>query len=768
MDSNQLIHDESINLRQIFKKSISHWPWFVLSIFIAVLFAFLYSKTSVNEYESYATILIKKDNDQSALRDFLFSQGTKPNVANEIGIINSIETKKNALNYLNTGVSFYHVSNFKTLDLYSNPPFKLLIDSIHLQPINCLFNIEKLDNNRINVKCESEGTLLYNISSGHKELRQEFLIDTVIKEGEWLITDCIAIKIDSVAGDVSDNLAFSLNSIGQQISFYQTLKVEVDKESSLVGLKIVSGDPLRSQELLNALIKAYLERDIQKKLEQRSEQISFIDQLIGEMSDSLSYYENQLAVFQKENLSIGIDAKSTDLYAKYSQLQSKLTRLSLQQRYYQYVEELLEKDKTLGDLISPTTLGIDEPIITDLVTQLIELYNQKSEVSFNTRKDNPYVGVINEKILNLKNSLITNIRSNLEALELAEDEHEKQLATLENKLSGLPLKSKQLNSYERKFGVIDELYTYLLKKRSEARIEKSATRPINEVIQWAGPLTTIEKGGNLIQIVLIAFILGILVPFSIIQLKSLYLNKLEDESQITKITDIPVLGQVLHLRNSSKDVFSDPLSVGAESFRSIRTNLRFFHNNNGSKVYLITSSRQGEGKSFVSHNLARAFEYNKQKTILLHFDLRKSADASTGLSTYLSNQCSLDEILVKHNDRFDEILSGPTPPNASELINSQKVGELINSLRDKYDSIIIDSPPLIPISDAIALGVYSDIQLFLARMNYTSIELLRKVFEKPSFRSFKKPLLLLNDIKAKNSYYGYYNKQNSRKKLSNS
>ena len=344
-------------------------------------------------------------------------------------------------------------------------------------------------------------------------------------------------------------------------------------------------------------------------------------------------------------------------------------------------------------------------------------------------------------------------------MQLSRDEHEQQLAALEKKLSGLPLKSKQINSFERKFNVIDDLYTFLLKKRSEARIEKSATRPINEVVQWAGALTTTAKGRNTVQILIIAFILGLLIPFAVIQLKSAYLNKLEDESQITRLTNAPVLGQVLHLKTKSKDVFSTPLSVGAEAFRSIRTNLKFFHDNKGSKVYLITSSRQGEGKSFVSHNLARAFEYNNQKTILLHFDLRKNAESTSGLSTFLSNQNTIDDILVKHQDRFDEILPGPTPPNASELINSEKVSELITWLKSKYDAIIIDSPPLIPISDAVALGVYSDIQMFLARMNFTSIELLKMVIDKPSFKSFKKPLILVNDIKTRSSYYGYYYKQ---------
>ena len=758
MNDNQLIQEESINVKQILKKVFSNWPWLLISVVIALIVGFLWSKTMVQTYESYATLLINKDDKDNALSDFLFSQGAKPNVSNEVGILKSIDTKKNALRYLQTGISYYHISNFKSTDLYSNPPFKLLIDSLHVQPLGVLISVNKAGENKVHINCEADKVFFSALKKSDKSYVAALEMDTTVNCGEWLITENVAFKIDSLQQIDDNSYAFSMNSIATQVGFFESLEIEMDKESSLVSLRLKSGDPQKSQDLLNALIKAYLNRDILKKLEERTVQIDFIDQLIGEIADSLSYYENQLADFQTENLSIGIDAKSSDLYGKYSELQSKLSQLSLQQRYYRYVEKLLQEDKTLGDLISPTTLGINEPIITDLVSQLIELYNQKSEITFNTRKDNPYVGVIDEKILNLKESLIKNIQNNLEALELARDEHEQQLAALEKKLSGLPIKSKQLNAYERKFTVIDELYTFLLKKRSEARIEKAATRPVNEVIQWATNLTTMAGGRNTIQILIIAFILGLLIPIGFIQLKSSFLNKLEDETQIAKITDIPIVGQILHVKGKNKDVFIDPGSTESESFRSIRTNLRFFHDNNGSKVFLVTSSKQGEGKSFVSNNIARAFEFNKQKTILLHFDLRKNTNTNGGLSSFLSNQCSLEDVLVKNQDTYDEILSGPMPPNASELMNSVKVKELFETLRNKYDVIVVDSPPLVPISDAVVLAMHSDIQLFITRINYTSLDLLKQIINKPSFKSFTKPLFLINDISANNSYYSYYYK----------
>ncbi len=318
--------------------------------------------------------------------------------------------------------------------------------------------------------------------------------------------------------------------------------------------------------------------------------------------------------------------------------------------------------------------------------------------------------------------------------------------------------NKQLNAYERKFQIIDNLYTFLLKKRSEMRIEKSAIQPKNEVIQNATELTTNIIGRSPVQIILIAIILALVIPFGVIQLKSILFNRIEDETQIQRYSTISTIGHILRTAKNKDNVFAEPVSSCAEAFRTIRTNIHFFSTDEEAKIFLVTSTKQGEGKSFIARNLAKAFAYDNQKTILLNFDLRKPSSNDHGISTYLIDKAKIKDIIRK-DDETDIIHSGPQPPNAGELINNYRTGELFQYLKKNYDKIVIDSPPLVPISDASILSHYSDIQLFVIRLNYTPYELFKQTIKKPIFQNFTKPLYIINDIKPQNLYYSAYNYQ---------
>ncbi len=753
------LESENIDLRQVFRKTLPYWPWFVLALGIALVSAFFLIKSTPEKYISHATVLINKKGGNPSLDNLLLGKHAQTNMANEAGIIQSINLKKEALRYSNTGISYYVKNRYKTTAIYGEPPIKILFDSLHKQPVDVPIFIEPLPGKKIKISGSKEPALFYALNYPGNNTIEPFEIDTIIDYNDWIITRQLAFKVDSINFSTNENAyCFQVNSLQKQVSFYSELEVNIDKESTLMHLSLTSDHPEKAIDLLNGLIYAYQKSQVHKLLNEKAESIKFIDHLLVEVSDTLSTYENELTSFQTQNLAIGIDAKSQDLYNKYSSIKTELSKISLQQRYYKHVQELLKKEKKITDLISPSALGINEPIINDLVMQLVELYNQKTEAGFNTRKDNPMTSVIAGKIENLKASLELNIQNNLAALQLSKEEHKEQLKSIEGQLSKLPLTNKQLNAYERKFEIIDNLYTFLLKKRSEMRIEKSAIQPKNEVIQKAIELTTEKVGRSSVQILLIAIILALIIPFGIIQLKSILFNRIEDESQVQRYSNISIIGHVLRTAANKDNVFANPVSSAAEAFRTIRTNIHFYGPEDQTKIFLVTSTKQGEGKSFIAKNLAKAFACDNQKTILLNFDLRKPSSRSHGISTYLINKAEIKEIIQK-NDDIDLIHSGPQPPNAAEIINNYRTGELFKYLKKKYDKIIIDSPPLVPISDASILSHYSDIQLFVIRLNYTPFDLFKQTIKKPIFRNFNKPLYIMNDIKPRNMYYSAYNYQ---------
>ncbi|MFO7863332.1 MAG: polysaccharide biosynthesis tyrosine autokinase [Salinivirgaceae bacterium] len=757
-ENDGLVSDEVINIRQIIRKIIPYWPWFVASVAVSLIAAFLWIQTCSPSYVAHATLLVKSDERAMNLSNVFMNQSAKTNIANEAGIIQAIRTKQYALKFVNTGVSYFTKDRYKTIEQYSNPPFRVFIDSGHVQPLNISIEFEKTESQKFHIQIDEEKASFGKPDQLSADYIKPIQLDTVIDAGEWLTTADFSFRIQENRSSSSEmEHYFMINSVARQIGFFANLKTNSDKESALLTLSLETPDPKKSADLLNALIHAYQRLETSKKIDERGQTIDFIDQLLVEVSDTLELYEEQLTQFQIDNLTIGIAPKSTLLYNKYSDLQNKLSRLSLQQRYYKHVAKLLQTEEKIADLISPGALGINEPVVTDLVAQMIDLYAQKSEISYNTRKDNPYTNVLDEKISQLKNSLITNINNNLDALALSRKEYEEQFAQIEQELSELPLTNKHLNNYERRFNVIDDLYTFLLKRRSEARIERAGTRPVNDVIQFAGPLTTTINQTNSIQIFIIALLLGLILPFVFIQGKSFLNNAIEDEDQVRRFTSMPLLGHIIRVKKNNKEVFDDPASPEAECFRTIRANTGFFFPPDQIKRILVTSSQKGDGKSFVAYNLASSFAFNGQKTIYIDFDLRKSNNPSAGLSNYLIGEVALTQIIMPVANNLDQISSGPLPPNPGELVGKVKTRELFRDLEQKYDVIIVDTPPLMPVFDAALLAEFTNLQIILVRLNHTSVDVFKQTLDKTAVANMSNATLLVNDIQKTNQYYYSYN-----------
>jgi tyrosine-protein kinase Etk/Wzc len=259
-------------------------------------------------------------------------------------------------------------------------------------------------------------------------------------------------------------------------------------------------------------------------------------------------------------------------------------------------------------------------------------------------------------------------------------------------------------------------------------------------------------------------LLGIFIPAGIIYLKDMFSNKVIDKNDIQKITDFSFIGHIIHDNHKSNTVVNEfPNSLVAESFRSLRTNFQFISNKEKKNIILITSIITGEGKSYTSLNLATVFAQNQKKVILVDFDLRKSkikdylnVRTDNGLSKYLSNNSSIEDVIQKSEiENVDIITAGIIPPNPTELISSTKTAELFAILRKKYDYILIDSPPVGIVSDALLLFKYSDINLFILRYNFTPKNLLASIMDDLDKRKVENISLLLNDIKVSKSGYGY-------------
>src|SRR5690606_2467454 len=329
----------------------------------------------------------------------------------------------------------------------------------------------------------------------------------------------------------------------------------------------------------------------------------------------------------------------------------------------------------------------------------------------------------------LRSMIVENITNIERTLDLANYQLEQQLTDVRQRIEEIPTTERELIGIERQYRIQESLYLYLLEKQAEVSISLASSVSDNRIVDTArasaGPVKPVKS-----KAYSIALIIGLLVPVIFIYLREQFDDSVHDIQTISGLTGgIPVLGMVGLSKNNSNLVITEkPNSLIAEAYRSIRTNLKFFGIENEKKVLLITSSIGTEGKTFTAMNLSSVLALSGKRTVLLGLDLRKpkiiddfQLTNDKGISTYLSNEHSLDEVLQpsKLIDGFDIIPSGPVPPNPSELIMSQRMDDLIRQLYERYDYIIIDSPSVGLVTDGFILMKHADLSIFVVRQGTT-------------------------------------------------
>ena len=370
----------------------------------------------------------------------------------------------------------------------------------------------------------------------------------------------------------------------------------------------------------------------------------------------------------------------------------------------------------------------------------------------------------------VKNVLLENIATAKTALQYDLAVVSSKINQTESTIKQLPEDQQELIKIKRKYDLSDNIYSTFLQKRSEADIVKAANLSDIHFIDPAkdvgggliGPKTSVNY--------VLALFMGILIPLLFVFAVFFINNSVQNAEDISKMTQIPLIGVVgVNKDNTNLAVFDKPKSALSESFRAIRSSLQFLYkkqNVDGAKTLMITSSISGEGKTFCSINIATVFALSEKKTVIIGLDLRKPKLAEefnlsndVGVVNYLIKQKTVDEIINHtHIPHLDVILSGPVPPNPAEMIMSEGMGELIQELKQKYDYIILDTPPVGLVSDALELAQYCDVTLYIVRQNFTKKEMISLLNNRVKRGELNNTSIILNGLENKAKYgtgYGY-------------
>jgi len=767
--------EQSIDLNAVITTCKRHLYWFVIGLILAITAAFFYTRLAVPVYQTSAELLIKDDKgspSSSSLQDDVLAQlsflSGNSNILNEIPILESRTIVGRAIKDLGLQSSYFIKGRYHDQEIYKGTPVKVtplvLNDSVNGAALDITVNPDQTytvtdgDNNQ--ARAASGKTV--SLGSG-----------TFLLQGNPTGSDSIrALKVTVVS------LNSAISAFQKNLNLSQT-----DKQSSVIEMTFKTTVPQKGDDFLNTLIREYSFAGLADKNKTAANTIQFVDSRLDSISGELSKVENNIQQFLSTHSIADIDEQSKVFIDQAGQLDQQMVEQNLQantlKQIQSYVNEPVREDSYV-----PSTLGIQDPTLLGLVEDYNQLQLQRTQqLQAGAGPENPVIKIIDTQLNKLRNNIKENTGNLLKASESVAKKLQQQNAEFQGKITNVPKVQRDLIALKRQQEIKSTLYVYMLQKREEASITEAASVYNNRIIDPAmTSLIPIAPKKKLIY--LAAFLLGLAFPGGLVYLKGLLSKKVGSRQDVETHTNTPVFSEISHSKKEGPIVVvSGSRSVVAEQFRNLRTNLSFVLGAGSHKVILITSSMGGEGKSFISLNLAMTYALMGKRTVLLGLDLRKpkigsyvGLEHARGVSNYLSGQLTLEELPTelnygRHNLYF--INSGPIPPNPAELLLQPAMSDLMNYLKENFEYIIMDTPPVGLVTDAQILGEYADTCLYIVRHQYTmkaQVQLLENYHREKKLPNMG---VILNDIKAGDAYRynyggygygnGYYSENGSRR-----
>ncbi|NML19617.1 polysaccharide biosynthesis tyrosine autokinase [Pseudoflavitalea sp. G-6-1-2] len=757
-DSNLEKSAQVISVKEIAFKYFHYWWLFILFLAVAVLAAWLHLRYTTPMYKVASTLLIRNDNNvrpggqQDAMLMGMM-QMQSSNKQNEIEILKSRAMMARVVRVLNLNVQYYVLGNVKTTNIYKEAPFEIDVREMTDSSRGFSYEIHLSSKNTFKVGTDPKERYFGEVLS--------------MPEGKFVI------QLNNSRYSSLTYQTYVVSYVPEYlaaISFEGGLQVKpANDQSNVLELTYVTDNPRMGADILNALMLEYNRAAIEDKNETNKKIIAFLDDRLRLVETQLGNVEKDLQQFKTSQEVIDLPAQSAFYMENLGDMRKSLQEQEISLRVAQLLENYVQNPANRNDLV-PSTLGLEDPTLLDLVGGYNKLVmDKKAQLQTGATAGNPVVQNLDANIEDARLKIIRNldnIKKSYLGTIAALSEQNKGLQT---KLSSIPEKEKQAREKTRQQEIKQTLYLYLLQKKEESSIALASTISSARVVDNALSIGS-KISPKRIQIYTIALLAGLLIPILIIYLVDLLNDKVTVRSDITSVTNAPVLAEIGHSENDKVLLFPQKSrSVVAEQLRILRSNLNFVLGDRFAKpAILVTSSFSGEGKSFISTNLGATLALSGKRTVILEFDLRKpkiveglglAKGHGQGLTNYIIGGASLDQLVqrVPQVENLFVISCGPVPPNPSEILLDPRVAELFKWLKENFDAVIIDTAPIGLVSDAVTLSQYVDSTLYVLRQRYTFKRQLNFIDELYRQRKLPRMGLLVNDVKVSGvkGYYGY-------------
>ncbi|MEZ0610029.1 GumC family protein [Fibrella sp. WM1] len=733
-------------------KYLRNWYWFVLALVLSVIGMFTYLTTVKHTFSAQASILIKDEDDSggSAKQDLMQELdmfGPKKQVENEIEVLKSFKLAKKVVEDLGLDIVYSYKDRWRVRDIYRDAPIVVNV----LKPINSAYDIP------YPVTVVADKAIIDGVSC-------PFGKPTTSPLGLVIVT-----RRDS-ASTRHDQITVTMEHPVDVIkSFVKRLRVsQPNKSASVLFLTMEDHAPDRAEKYLDRLIYFYELMSLQDKNRVAANTLRFVEDRLGIISRELTAVESDIQRYKTNSGIVDLSSESALFLDKVKENDAQLGQVNIQLGTLKEVENYIAS-KPGTRVVAPATVGLDSPTLTALIGNLFELEGQRSTLIRTVPEKSIPIETIDEQIRSTKRNIADNVQTLRRILLATQSSLQTNNKRIESTIRTIPLKERQLLDISRQASIKGNLYTYLLQKREETAMSFASTvsdlRVIDDAQAEPQPVKPVKR-----NYYLVAMLIGLLLPVLVLWLIDYFNNKISRKAQVEAATDTPIIGEV-----SQSDTAQSPLlvtaksrSLLAEQIRALRTNIQFFNADGGDKqTILVTSNISGEGKSFISLNLGASLAIADKKVVMLELDMRRpklhryiNEATPKGVSSYLAGQATLDEIIkpVEGYPNLFFIPCGIIPPNPAELIGGEKMRYLFENLREHFDTVIVDSPPVGLVTDANILARHATMTLYIVRHLYTAKGYLKNIDTLYKEKRFPNMCLIINGIRAEKDYeynYGY-------------